>query len=74
MMKWAALSAPSASSEPASTFGWLATTATGCPPRRARAQITDRPKPRLHLEAGALGRRRRRGRRACRRPGGRWPG
>ena len=36
LMKWAALSAPSALTEPASTIGWLATTATGWPPSRAR--------------------------------------
>ena len=44
-MKWAALSAPSALTEPASTMGWLATTATGCPPRRARKVSTEVPKP-----------------------------
>ena len=45
IMKWAALSAASASTEPASTLGWLATTATGSPPRRARPHTTARPKP-----------------------------
>ena len=44
VMKCAALSAASASIEPASTCGWLATTATGWPPSRASAQMTERPK------------------------------
>src|SRR4029077_3112278 len=39
VMKWAALSAASASMEPASTLGWFATTATGWPPRWASAQM-----------------------------------
>ena len=39
MMKCAALSAASASMEPASSVGWLATTATGWPPRWASAQM-----------------------------------
>ena len=43
MMKWAALSAASASMEPASSCGWLATTATGFPPRWASAQMTALP-------------------------------
>ncbi len=43
-MKRAALSAPSASIEPASTMGWLATTATGWPPSRHSEHSTARPK------------------------------
>ena len=43
-MKCAALSAPSASIDPASTSGWFATTATGWPPSRHSAEITGRPK------------------------------
>src|SRR4051794_31359649 len=43
VMKCAALSAAWASIEPASTFGWLATTATGWPPRWASAQMIAGP-------------------------------
>jgi hypothetical protein len=40
LMKCAALSAPSTSTEPAITFGWFAITATGWPPRYASTQST----------------------------------
>ncbi len=43
VMKWAALSAPSTSIEPAFICGWFATTATGWPPRCASAHTTVRP-------------------------------
>ena len=43
-MKWAALSAAAASMAPARTFGWLATTAIGSPPRWASAQTMESPK------------------------------
>ena len=54
VMKCDALSAPSTSIEPANTWGWLATTATGWPPRCASAHTTDLPEVGLHLEPRRL--------------------